>query len=83
MRPNNFELEEFRPDILKALWLGRARVLRSENRATGQGEQKACGGSSENSEPGNKLPKSLNPEVGVAFSGGGVRSATFNPGLLH
>jgi hypothetical protein len=78
-----FNLEQFRPDAQEALWLDNAKALRSKNRATAQGKKKACVGSSEKNEAANELPESLNAEVGVAFSGGGVRSATFNLGVLQ
>jgi hypothetical protein len=67
-------------DNAETVWLKQAKDLRS-NRFIESRDSSNTRSSGSQDYP--SLPKILNPEVGVTFSGGGVRSATFNLGVLQ
>jgi hypothetical protein len=95
VEPVDSDLDTFDPVAEEVRWFESARELRSTKQKSAQPtcpisdvaspQSEPTASSDENSPAESHVegPERLNPKVGVAFSGGGVRSATFNLGVLQ
>jgi hypothetical protein len=93
--PVDGDLTKFDPVTEEARWFENAKILRSTKQkstqpncptpadASPQSQSTPLSDATPQAESHVEPPEGLNQKVGVAFSGGGVRSATFNLGVLQ